>query len=63
MPASKLKRWLVWVIAALAVVAVFAFTMPLSRSRVIAGGVVALALATVIALYERPAPGGRPGPE
>jgi len=55
MPASKLKRWLVWVIAALAVVAVFAFTMPLSRSRVIAGG--------VIALYERPAPGGRPGPE
>ena len=55
--ASRWKRLALWWVVAGAVLAALALTMPLSRERVIAGGAIALGVATVIALYERPADG------
>jgi len=54
MTAARWKRLALWWVVVIAILAVFALTMPVGRDRLAAGAIVGLILATVIALYDRP---------
>ena len=58
---SRLKRWVQLCATGVAVIAVFALILPLSRERVVRSGAAVLILASVMALYDRPRTGRAPG--